>query len=59
MGGNVNEWTTEVSSDTNAPYGGRGGNYTRDSTLDPAGCRTNDNSEVTDVGIGFRITLFL
>ena len=58
MGGNVWEWTTESYSDTNYPYARRGGSYYNNFANSPAGGR-NFTSDNTNVGIGFRLTLFM
>ena len=58
MGGNVYEWTTESCSDMLYPYGRRGGSYYNNFANSPAGGR-NFTSDNTNVGIGFRLTLFM
>ena len=59
MGGNVYEWTTESCSNTSMPYTNRGGCYTLDVTLGPAGHRNEIRSDGSGVVTGFRLTLFL
>ena len=58
MGGNVWEWTTESCSDTSSPYARRGGSCFNGFAIGPAGYRYG-NSDNADVGLGFRLTLFM
>ena len=58
MGGNVWEWTTESFSDTGGPYALRGGGYSGDFVISPAGYRS-DYSDFADDLNGFRLTLFM
>ena len=58
MGGNVYEWTTESSSFPKNPYGRRGGRYSKNFALSPAGYRYYGSDNASD-GIGFRLTLFM
>ena len=58
MGGNAWEWTTESSSDSNAPYTLRGGGYSDYFYNFAAGGRVRKNYEGY-YGDGFRLTLFL
>ena len=58
MGGNVWEWTTESFSDTDDPYAGRGGGYSGDFVISPAGYRYI-YSAYADDNSGFRLTLFM
>ena len=58
MGGNVWEWTTESYSNTSYACDVRGGCYVSSFANRPAGYR-DFNSGHADVGIGFRLTLFM
>ena len=58
MGGNVDERTTEYSSDGGYFITSRGGSYNLESNRNPAGCRYY-GSGAAGVAAGFRITLFL
>ena len=58
MGGNVWEWTTESYSLTSTPYAKRGGSCFNGFAIGPAGYRYG-NSDNADVGLGFRLTLFM
>ena len=58
MGGNVWEWTTESSSDTDRPYTFRGGFCSSSYAGIPAGDRSI-TSERASNGLGFRLTLFI
>ena len=58
MGGNVFELTTESCLNTSSPYALRGGGYSSNFAISPAGyCR--DLSDDASGNIGFRLTLFL
>ena len=58
MGGNVWEWTTESYSNTGGPCTIRGGLYSNDFAIDPAG-RRGVRSDIDADFIGFRLTLFI
>ena len=59
MGGNVWEWTTESYSPLNDnPYTARGGCFSGDFTIAPAGYR-DCLAAYSDTYFGFRITLFM
>ena len=58
MGGNVWEWTTEFYSNTGGPCTIRGGLYSNDFAIDPAG-RRGVRSDIDADFIGFRLTLFI
>mgnify|MGYP002615693379 CR=1 FL=1 len=58
MGGNVWEWTTESYSNTRRPYAGRGGGYSGDFVISPAGYRYDYSGDASDSD-GFRLTLFM
>ena len=58
MGGNVWEWTTESFLDTDSPCAGRGGGYSGDFVISPAGYRYDYSGDASDSD-GFRLTLFM
>ncbi len=59
MGGNVGEWTTEVSSHPSHQCTVHGGRYDRSANNGPAGHRENGTQSSADVTVGFRSTLFV
>ncbi len=59
MGGNVWEWTTEEFNVQSFPSVRRGGEFFTTSSSHPVARRTNDSLTANNVGIGFRVTLYL
>ena len=59
MGGNVYEWTTEVSSYTRTPCTLRGGGYYDYASNYPAAYRCNISATYANAYFGFRSTLYL
>ena len=58
IAGNVYEWTLENTSNTDYPCADRGGYCLVTGSLRPAAYRFNDSTDFSDVGIGFRVSLF-
>ena len=58
IAGNVYEWTLENTSNTDYPCADRGGYRLVTGSLRPAAYRFNDSTDFSDVGIGFRVSLF-
>ncbi len=58
IAGNVNEWTLELTSDTDYPCASRGGSIFNTSSYAPAAYRCGSRTDFSSYFVGFRVSLF-